>query len=533
MATPAAVAARSGRTILGHPAGLFVLFFAEMWERFSYYGMRAILVFYLTKHFLFGEEKAYFIYGAYTSLVYITPVIGGYLADRYLGARRAVLAGGVFIAIGHLLIAIAEGPQGAQGGYLNGFYLGLASIIVGTGFLKANISVLVGELYSRDDIRRDGAYSIFYMGINTGGWIGPIVVGILGERYGWSYGFGAAGIGMLAGLVGFVLFRGTLGGAGEPRDLPLLKAPAAAGLSREWLIYLGAVAATGVVWLLIQYQEAVGWLLLVFGIATVAYIVWRSVLTLPKVDRDRIFAALFLISLAPLFWGIFEQAGSSVNIFTDRRVDRTIFGWDVPASVFQSVNSAFIILLAPVFAGLWVWLARRGWEPSAPRKFGIGLVLVGAGFLVLVAGATAAGTGLTPVFFIFALYFIHTAGELCFSPIGLSAMTRLSLPNMAGLMMGTWFFATAAGNFIAGLAARATGDGGANGERVLSVFTSMGWFSVAVGVGVVAVSPFIKRLMHLDLIGADPVGHGLAGEDELAEPAAAGTRTVNEMRAGQ
>src|SRR5689334_868680 len=234
-----------------------MLFFAEMWERFSYYGMRAILIFYLTKHFLFQENPAYAVYGAYTSMVYITPVLGGYLADKFLGARKAVLAGGILISIGHLLIALVEGPQGQTGNYLSGFYLGLAFIIVGTGFLKANISVLVGQLYPRDDVRRDGAFSIFYMGINTGAFAGPLLVGYLGERVGWNWGFGAAGIGMLLGLVVFVLFRKELHGAGEAPQPQLLKARTSVGLSREWLIYLGALLSVGVCWWLVQDEGTV------------------------------------------------------------------------------------------------------------------------------------------------------------------------------------------------------------------------------------------------------------------------------------
>lgn len=519
-ATPA-----PGKTILGHPRGLYVLFFAEMWERFSYYGMRAILIFYLTKHFLFADEPAYAIYGAYTSMVYITPVLGGYLADRYLGARKAVLAGGIFIAIGHLLIALVEGPLGAQGGYLDGFYLGLASIIIGTGFLKANISVLVGQLYPRDDARRDPAFSIFYMGINLGGWLGPIACGILGETVGWGWGFGAAGVGMLLGLVVFVLFRGDLGGAGEPSDPVQLRARTSLGLSREWLIYLGAVGGLVVAWWLIRYQNAVGYALLgCFGV-TFLYIGYRAIATLPTIERDRIFAAVFLIGLSPLFWALFEQSGSSINIFTDRQVDRHMFGWEVPASVFQSVNSIFIILLAPVFAWLWTMLGKRNLEPSAPFKFGIGLVLVGGGFLAIVWGANANAGALTPVIFIFLLNLLHTMGELCFSPVGLSNMTRLSVSSMVGLMMGTWFLATAAGNFIASLIAQATGGEGAGPERVLEVWTSTGWFAVGVGVVVLLVAPFVARLMHLDKLTDDTK---LAGQNEIGEPAAAGTRTTGE-----
>jgi len=514
-----------GKTFLGHPRGLFVLFFAEMWERFSFYGMRAILIFYLTKHFLFSEDPAYAIYGAYTSMVYITPVIGGYLADRYLGARKAVLAGGFFIAAGHLLIALVEGPVGAQGWYLDGFYLGLASIIIGTGFLKANISVLVGELYPRGDTRRDPAFSIFYMGINVGGWLGPIICGVLGETVGWSYGFGAAGVGMLAGLVVFVLFRSELRGAGEPVSPELLRAPLVAGVSREWLIYLGALAGVLVSWWLIRYQDAVGWALIAFAVLTFLFILFRAVTVLPAVERDRILASLFLIALCPLFWALFEQTGSSLNIYTDRSVDRVMLGWDVPASVFQSVNSIFIILLAPLFAGLWTMLAKRGLEPSAPFKFGIGLVVVGAGFLVLVAGAAANAGQLTPVIFIFLLYLLHTMAELCFSPVGLSSMTRLSVGSMVGLMMGTWFLATAGGNFIAGKIAQATGGETVGPERVMDVYTNIGWFAIGVGAVVLVVSPFIVRLMHLDLLKDDPK---LAGMRELGEPGAAGIKTAGE-----
>jgi proton-dependent oligopeptide transporter, POT family len=517
----------TAKTFLGHPRGLFMLFFAEMWERFSYYGMRAILVFYLTKHFLFGENPAYAVYGAYTSMVYITPVLGGYLADKYLGARKAVLAGGVLIAIGHLLIALLEGPPGEQGSYLQGFYAGLAFIIVGTGFLKANISVLVGQLYPRDDSRRDGAFSIFYMGINLGAFTGPLLVGYLGERVGWSWGFGAAGIGMLLGLVVFVLFRRDLHGAGSPADPALLTARTPVGLSREWLIYLGAIIMVGVSWLLIGDESVVGTLLLAtFGI-TFLYIFYRAIFTLPRIERQRIFGALYLIALCPLFWALFEQAGSSLNVFTDQRVDRHLFGWEMPASWFQSVNSFWIITLAPLFGMLWVWLGKRGLEPSAPLKFALGLIQVGLGFIVLVLGAGQDGT-MTPMIFVILLYLLHSTAELCFSPVGLSSMTRLSTGSMVGLMMGTWFLSTAAGNFLAAQIAQATGGEGAGPERVLEVYWSIGWYIIVVGLVAVPISWLVTRLMHLDTIGKDESGHGLAGEAELAEPAAPGTRTHNE-----
>ncbi|WP_267396343.1 MULTISPECIES: peptide MFS transporter [unclassified Sphingomonas] len=518
------------KTFLGHPTGLFMLFFAEMWERFSFYGMRAILVLYLTKHFLFGEQPAYAIYGAYTSLVYITPIIGGYIADRFLGARKAVLVGGLFITVGHLMIALVEGPAGVQGSALNGFYLALACIIIGTGFLKANISVLVGQLYPRDDLRRDGAFSIFYMGINTGAFAGPIIVGILGETVGWSWGFGAAGIGMALGLVVFVLCRGALYDAGQPPVPAALKTRSPIGVSIEWTIYLGAVAGVMLAWWLVRSQGAVGTLLLVAAVLTVGFILLTSFRRLPKVERHRIFAALFLIALSPLFWALFEQAGSSLTLYTDQSVDRTMLGWTIPASMFQSVNAFFIITLAPLFGLLWTVLGKRGLEPSAPFKFGIGLILVGAGFFALILGAPAAG--LTPAIFVILLYMLHSMGELCFSPIGLSSMTRLSVASMTGLMMGTWFLATAGGEFIAGLIAQETGGEGAGVGHVLGIYAKIGWFSMGVGVLVLLVAPFVTRLMHLDSLGERP-DHALAGEGAIGEPAAAGLDTRDEQRLGR
>jgi POT family proton-dependent oligopeptide transporter len=521
----------TAKTFLGHPRGLFLLFFVEMWERFSYYGMRAILILYLTKHFLFTDDPAYAIYGAYTSLVYITPVIGGYIADRYLGARRAVLAGGIFIAAGHLLIALVEGPLGTQGFYLNGFYLALALVIVGTGFLKGNISVLVGHLYRRDDTRRDGAFSIFYMGINTGAFLGPIACGILGEstEWGWSYGFGAAGVGMLLGLVAFILFRKELHGAGEPAVPERLRAPAFAGVSQEWSIYLGALVLTLIIWGLIRSQGAVGWMLIGCAVATFAYILYRAVRTLPRVERHRIFGALWLIALCPLFWALFEQQGSSLNLYTDRNVDRGFFGWTIPASVFQSVNSVFIITLAPVFGALWTWLGKRNAEPSAPLKFGIGLITVGLGFLVMLLGA-GSGDVKTPMIFLILLYFFHSVAELCFSPIGLSSMTRLSVPTMTGLMMGTWFLAMAAGNFLASVLAQLGGGETAGVEGLLGVYEKIGYFSIGVGVLALLLAPLFTRLMHLDTIGKDEIGHGLAGESQLGEQSGPGPRSDDDVR---
>jgi POT family proton-dependent oligopeptide transporter len=568
----------SAGTILGHPKGLFVLFFAEMWERFSYYGMRALLIFYLTKHWLFSDSESGVIYGAYTALVYITPVLGGYLADRWLGQRKAVLYGAVLLTFGHFLMGF-EGNGGQDAASLNIFWLALAFIIVGSGFLKANISVIVGQLYPRTDVRRDGAYTIFYMGINLGAALGSLLCGYLGETYGWAYGFGAAGFGMLLGLIVFVVFKPLLLGRGEPS--------AALSKGLEWGLYAVGLVAVGTCWWLVQNQSVVGTLLGVGGTILVLYVlgeatfrfvhgsysaaptlpvalfalggllaiiaflgmflgslgetdarnlalagfglslvvvVWQALLKRNE-DRDRIFAAMFLILGSILFWALFEQAGSSLNLFTDRYVDRG----GVPASVFQSINAIYIVLLAPLFAWMWTSLGRRGLEPSTPAKFGLALVQLGAGFLVLVAGS-AMGGDMTPVIFIFLIYLLHTTGELCLSPVGLSAMNRLAPAHMASLIMGTWFFASATGNFVAGLIAAATGSEAASGEGaakqvVLDVYSQIGWVAIGVGVAVFVVSPLIKKLMHLDTLSDDDnaaEAERVFGDSEIGEPQAAG-----------
>jgi len=487
----------------GHPKGLYMLFFAEMWERFSYYGMRALLIFYLTKHWLFSDSKSTLIYGAYTSLVYITPVLGGYLADRYLGQRRAVLFGGLLLAAGHSLMAV-EGVGGQSDPTINVFWLALAFIIVGSGFLKANISVMVGQLYKLTDVRRDGAYTIFYMGINLGAAVGTILVGYLGETIGWGYGFGLAGIGMLVGLVVFVLGKSALRGAGE--------APVALAKGREYLLYGIGFVAVAVCWALVQYQDVVGTLLAVSGVALLLYVLYES-FKLDKEPRERMFAILFLIALNPLFWGLFEQAGGSMNLFTDKFVDRS----GVPASIFQSINPIYIILMAPMFAGLWVALGRRGLEPSAPAKFGLALAQMGLANLVLVWGAEAFGVAaMTPVIFVFLYYLLATTGELCLSPVGLSAMNRLAPKFLASLIMGAWFYMTAVGNFVAGKIGEATGGHGGemSKQALLDIYELFGWIAIGAAVVVLLLSPIVKKWMHLATLGDRDVGDDLAGQGQ-------------------
>ena len=518
------VAGRKTPEFAGHPKGLYMLFFAEMWERFSFYGMRALLVFYLTKHWLFDDGKAQLIYGSYLSLVYITPVLGGYLADRYLGQRKAVLFGGVLLALGHLFMAV-EGPTslGHTGNpTIYVFWLALALIIVGSGFLKANISVMVGQLYPLTDVRRDPAYTIFYMGINVGAALGTILVGYLGETLGWGWGFGLAGIGMVAGLIVFVIGKDALRGAGEP--------PKVLAKGTEWALYGAGLASVVLMWGLIQYQDVIETLLIVSGVSLLGYVLFEA-FKLPKEPRERMFAILFLIALNPLFWGLFEQAGGSLNLYTDRFVEGVGEG-GVPASLFQSINPIFIILLAPVFAAVWQLLGKRRLEPSAPAKFAFALMLVGLGFLVFVLGANSVGPDIkTPVLFVFLVYFLHTAGELCLSPVGLSAMNRLAPSYLASLIMGAWFYMTAVGNFVAAKIGEATGgEGGTMSQSgTLEIYNTIGWVSIAVGVVVLLISPIVKRWMHLDSLGDRTVTDDMLGRDQLAEPAAAGIDTRGEV----
>ena len=512
------ISVRKREEVAGHPRGLFVLFYAEMWERFSFYGMRALLVLYLTKHWLFEDGKASLIYGAYGALVYITPVLGGVIADRWLGQRKAVLFGGVLLALGHLLMAV-EGTGGQGDPAINAFWAALAFIIVGSGFLKANISVIVGQLYQLTDVRRDAAYTIFYMGVNVGAALGTILVGYLGETIGWAYGFGLAGIGMICGLIIFIVGRPALRGRGE--------APAPLAAAREWTLYAVGLGAVALAWVLIQYQSVIQTLLMVSGVAMLLYTLFEA-FKLPKVPRERIFAILFLVALQPLFWGLFEQAGGSLNLYTDKYVDRA----GVPTSLFQSINPIYIVLLAPLFAWLWQALGRKGLEPSAPAKFGLALLQVGLSFLVFVWGADSVGrAALTPVIFVFLIYLLQTTGELCLSPVGLSAMNRLAPLHLASFIMGAWFYMAAVGNFVAGKIGEATG--GTSGEMsqdlTLAIYSRIGWVTIGVGVAVLLVAPVVRRWMHLEALTdrASPADAAAVhrGRDEEPETAALPSRS--------
>ena len=501
------------KTIFGHPRGLFVLFFAEMWERFSFYGMRGLLIFYLTQHFLFGDAHAANVYASYGALVYLTPLVGGLIADRYLGFRKAVIFGAVLLCIGHFGMAIEGEParvtgDGVQrdGWSLQVFYASLAFIIVGVGFLKPNISSIVGQLYGPHDARRDGGFTWFYVGINLGATLAGFIVGYLGQTFGWAYGFGLAGVGMLVGLVTFIRGQRLFEGAGLPSNPAGLHEVVVAGLSREHWIYVGGLAAVIGAWQLVQWHELIGDLLTAAAVVTVGGIVIFAVMRLGPVDRDRILVVLFLTAVSVVFWAFFEQAGSSMNLFTDRNVDRHALGFDWRASQFQSLNPAFILLLGPLFSMLWVALAKRGWEPSTPAKFGLGIVQVGLGFAALVAGAQHAdANGLVAAYWVAAAYLLHTTGELCLSPVGLSMVTRLSVPRVVGLMMGVWFLASAFSHYVGGLIAAGAAVSDVPGVAVAAteslrvyadMFGNVAWVGVGVGAVVLMLSPLLKRFMH-------------------------------------
>ena len=484
---------------LGHPKGLFVCFATEMWERFSYYGMRALLILYLTKHWEFSDATSYLIYGAYTSLVYIMPVFGGMLADQILGSKKAVIYGAILLVFGHLGMTVENSEQI--------FYLSLALIVSGVGFLKPNISTMVGALYEEGDPRRDSGFTIFYMGINIGAFTATLLCGYLGEQVGWAYGFGAAGIGMLFGLMIFLWGQKYLEGLAEPPSKKYLeKVPGMKGITYEYWAYMSGILMVVATWFLVQNSQLVGQLLGGFGVVFIGAWLLYALFRCDSEERDRLIVVGILILFSLIFWALFEQAGSSLNILTDRGVDRVIFGWEVPASMFQSLNAGFIFTIAPLFAMLWIALAKRNMEPSTPIKFSIGIILVGLGFLALVYGMKSSEGLQTGVLWIILIYLLHTLGELCLSPVGLSSVTKLSPQRIVGFMMGMWFFASAAGNYVAGLIAKATAsESSGNSSEIfdivqkqsfMDVYTDVGLMAIGCGILLAVITPILKKLMH-------------------------------------
>ncbi len=483
-------------SFFGHPRGLATLFFTEMWERFSFYGGRGILILFMTAAVATGglgmsAATAAAIYGIFTASVYLFALPGGWVADRLMGQRGSVFWGGVLIAAGNLAIA-AHGTGG-----MPAFYGGLILIVLGTGLLKPNVSAIVGDLYPEGGARRDAGFSIFYMGINIGAFVAPLICGSLGEKIDWHLGFAAAGVGMVLGLIQYRLGWSYLGDAGKFREEARATKPQAL---RQLMFGVALVAVIAIVLYFLGSSGTINITLEGAAQATgviilaIAILFFGSVISfggLDSVEKKRVVVIFILFLGASIFWAGFEQAASSLNLFAQRLTDRNVLGWEAPASWLQSINPLFIITLAPAFAWLWVWLDRRKKEPSLPMKFGFGLLLLGVGFLVIAWGATYTVEGqLVSPGWLISTYFLHTCGELCLSPVGLSSITKLSPPKFVGQMMGTWFMGAALGNLIAGLVA---------GQFETLPLPQL-FLTVSISVGVVGVLFFlfarpIKRLM--------------------------------------
>jgi len=446
----------------GHPRGLSTLFFTEMWERFSYYGMRAFLILYMTTEVVkgglgFDVAHAGSVYGTYTGSIWLATIGGGIVADRLLGAYRSVLWGGIIIALGHFTLAFREIPF---------FYAGLSLIVIGTGLLKPNATTMLGSLYSPEDARRDAGFSIFYMGINLGAFIGPIIAGALAQRVDWHAGFACAGFGMLAGVIQYVLgrdrLRPTWSGAGDAPGRTIGFTPAAPKPDPGPGSVGAAAAATA---------SAGG--------------------RFTRAEWMRMLAVCVFFVFAALFWGAYEQAASTLALFADQKVERTVFGWTVPSSWFVSIQAMFVIVLSPVAAWVWTRLGRR--EPSTPMKFSFGLLAVGVSFVLLLpAGiiATGAGAPLVSALWLFAAYFIQVCGELCLSPIGNSVVTKLAPARVVGMMMGVWFLSIAAGNKLAGYAATLSAT-----VPLPTLFGAIAGITIAASVVLMLLTPSIRRMM--------------------------------------
>jgi POT family proton-dependent oligopeptide transporter len=582
----------------GHPKGLYVCFTTELWERFSFYGMKFLLVLYLTKYHLFTDEMGLDVLGSYAGLVYALPLLGGMIADRYLGMRKSVVFGGISLSLGHILMAV-EGYQArfyaagttlvdnltlASGEVLTAgtvlaedimmrdtaalkvFYFALALIVMGVGYLKPNISTIVGKLYSQEDPRRDSGFTIFYMGINIGSFAATLICGWLGETYGWGYGFGAAGLGMIIGLFTFLYGQKYLKGHAEPSDPEKLKKSVFGPINVEWSIYLLSIPMLGVFWLLVQHEpvvlitqnvfliiaivglilysmihtkkdhnntlayaiaavaiasgicavvanlhpvgglEAVADEVLYLSIALIVGFVIYGFITHYSEEFGRTVVLMILILSTIVFWALFEQAAGSMTLYADRIVDRELGDTTFTAAQFGSLNAGFIMLLAIPFAALWTWLAKKNLEPNTPIKFGLGILQAGLGFGALVFGAQFPNeAGQVAMIWLVLAYLLHTTGELCLSPVGLSAVTKLSIGNVVGVSMGTWFLATALSETVATrlgkLAAIDTSAAGetADAATALATYTELFeflmWFGIGTGVFMIVISPVLRRWM--------------------------------------
>ncbi len=488
--------ANSSTPTKGHPPGLYWLFFAEMWERFCYYGMRGLLILYLTKTLMKTDDESYATYGAYTALVYAVTVLGGKIADQILGYRIAIIMGGILMAIGEFLIL---------GGGEFWLLLGMAVIISGNGYFKANISSIVGKLYKEGDSRRDSGFTIFYIGVNLGAFLATTVVAEVGSRYGYDKGFLLAGIGMILGSIVFVFGQKHYEGQGLPPNPETLHKPLVGPLSRFHLTILGTLAAVPVFYLLLNNSEIVGYLLAVTAIFVI-YNLLSAGFAGGKILRDRMIVLILLMLFNIVFWACFEQAGSSLTLFADRNVDRNFLGFEIGAATTQFFNPFFILIFGSIFSVMWVWLSRIGKNPNIPMKFGLGLLQLGLGYLVIQLGIQFVSDDFrVPLFTLALLYMLHTTGELFISPIGLSMVTKLAPANMTGTVMGAWFLSIAGANYVAALLAKLTGveenggvpaTAGESFTNYVDIYTQMGLITVGIGLLLVLISKPLNKLMH-------------------------------------
>ena len=481
----------------GHPRGLVYLFLAEMWERFCYYGMRGLLTLYLINALMKGDSTAFAIYGAYTALVYAAPVLGGKIADNVLGYRLAVILGGILMAIGEFLIL---------GGTEHWLYIGMGTIIVGNGYFKANISSIVGKLYPDGDARRDSGFTIFYIGINIGALLATTVCAEVGIKFGFKYGFALAGLGMIAGVLIFILGQNTFKEAAAPPNPEKLHSPYFGPLTLFQFTLLASLLVIPVLYFLLQYNKSVG-VLLFIALGYVVYSLLSRGIKDGKIQLDRMIVLIILMTFNVVFWACFEQAGSSLTVFAERNVNRSIFGWEMGAPTTQFFNPFFIIVMGTIFSALWVYLDKIGKNPNIPMKFGIGILLLGLGYLV-VKIAPVSDAFLVPLWALALLYFLHTVGELFISPIGLSMVTKLVPKDMTGTAMGAWFLSFAFSNYVAGWIAQFTAGGhGEGGEattlppaeslaQYTDVYSTMGMLTVAIGVLLILISPLLNKLLH-------------------------------------
>jgi POT family proton-dependent oligopeptide transporter len=440
----------------GHPKGLYVLFATEFWERFSYYGMRAIFALYMTKMLLMDKALASNIYGSYTGLVYLTPLIGGYVADRYWGNRRSIFVGGLLMALGQFFMFFSASFTSNIGLATTLMWGGLAFLIFGNGFFKPNISTMVGQLYPDNDRRKDAAYTIFYMGINAGAFVAPLVCGYLGENVDFKWGFLAAGLGMLVSLVIFYFTKDkyVISPTGEQLGVEpnKLKDEASKDASpitpQQILILIGAIAG---VFCIIHFLFGVDfWGSAIYGMTLVAPFAIITDKSLTKVEKSRLWVIIIIMLFVVFFWMCFEQAGASLTFFAEEETNRMIGGWEMPASYFQSFNAGFIVLLAPFLSAMWLKLSKKGMEPPTPAKQAMGLAFLALGYLFIAIGSKNIPQAGASIIWLTGLYFLHTVGELCLSPIGLSMVNKLTPGRFTSLMMGVWFLAIATGNKLAG-----------------------------------------------------------------------------------